>query len=129
MQRISHYYYLVQNFCMRTHFQMKSFLALLFTIQFCIFCCTVFSQSARVAVAREPEWITKNAIDYYRTSLDKHATDGYIDIDFELQVSLTEQCEYVRRSKRIISQAGVQNASQVEVSFNPSYQQLLSSLS
>ena len=103
---------------------MKSFLALLFTIQFCIFCCSVFSQSARVAIAREPEWITKNAIDYYRISLDKHATDGYIDIDFELQVSLTDQCEYVKRSKRIISQAGVQNASQVEVSFNPSYQQL-----
>ncbi len=84
----------------------------------------VFSQSTKPAIAKEPAWITKNVIDYSKISLDNEATDGYVDIAYETQVSLAEQTEYVRRSKKIISQAGIQNGSQVSVDFDPSYQQL-----
>src|SRR6185295_18768001 len=59
------------------------------------------------------------------TSLDKDAEDGYIDISYETQVSLQEQSEYCRRSKKIISSAGVQNGSEITISFEPSYQKLI----
>ena len=42
----------------------------------------------------------------------------------EKQVYLAEQSEYIRRSKKIISQAGVQNGSEISISFDPSYEQL-----
>lgn len=84
----------------------------------------IFSQSAKPSIAKEPVWITKNTIDYTNIFLDKEATDGYVDMAYETQVSLADQTEYVRRSKKIISQAGIQNGSEVSVNFDPSYQQL-----
>ena len=84
----------------------------------------VFAQTARPGIAAEPAWINKRTIDYNKRSLDNKATDGYIDIAFETQVSLADQCKYVRSSKKIISQAGVQNGSEISVSFDPSYERL-----
>ena len=85
----------------------------------------LFSQSGKPTVSKEPSWISQNIIEYSRTSLDKYAADGYIDICCEKQISLADKSVYVRRSKKIISQAGVQNASQISVSFDPSYEQLV----
>jgi len=85
----------------------------------------LFSQSARLSVDRTPVWVEKNNVDYSKTSLDKDATEGSLDINFEAQISLAEHSKYVRRCKKIISQAGVQNESTVSVSFDPSYQQLV----
>ncbi len=80
-----------------------------------------FSQS-RISVAATPAWVTKNPIDYSRTLLDKFASDGYID--FEDQYSLGDEVEYIRKSRKIISQAGVQNGSEISAYFDPSYQRL-----
>ncbi|MEP7141943.1 MAG: DUF3857 domain-containing protein [Ferruginibacter sp.] len=86
---------------------------------------SLFSGSPRPSVSKEPAWISKKNIDYNKTTLDKDATDGYIDISFEVQVSLADQSEYFRSSKKIISQAGVQNGSEISVSFDPSHEQLI----
>ena len=104
---------------------MRFCLHLLFTFQVLFIIAPVFSQSPRPSVAKEPAWVTNNNVDYNKTSLDKDATDGYIDISIEMQVSLADQTEYFRSSKKIISQAGVQNGSQLSISFDPSYQQLI----
>lgn len=84
-----------------------------------------FSQQARPVVSKEPTWISVNNIDYNKTNLDKSARDGYIDISFEKQVSLADKSRYYRSSKKIISKAGVQNGSEVSVSYDPSYEQLI----
>ena len=84
----------------------------------------VFPQSTKLSIAKVPAWVTTNVVDYGSTLLDKYAADGYIDVGYEIQVSLASQSEYVRHSKKIISQAGVQNGSQISIVFNPSYQQL-----
>src|SRR5450432_1385041 len=86
---------------------------------------SVFSQSAKPSVTKEPAWIAKNDINYTKTSLDKDAAEGSLDIYFEVQVSLAQKTRYARRAIKIISQAGVQNGSMVSVSFDPSYQQLI----
>lgn len=104
---------------------MRSGLYLLFTIHLLFTSAAVFSQSARVSVSKEPAWVTRNIIDYTKTALDKDAADGYIDISFEKQVYLADQSQYVRSSKKIISQAGVQNGSEITVAFDPSYEQLI----
>jgi hypothetical protein len=85
----------------------------------------IFAQSSKPSVAAEPSWITKRNIDFTNTSLDKDAQDGYIEIDFENQVHLADQSEYYRRSRKILSQAGVQNGSEISISFNPGFQQLI----
>jgi len=74
---------------------------------------------------KEPSWISINKVDYGRTNLDKNASDGYIHISFEKQVSLAEKSSYVRSSRKIISQAGVQNGAEITVSYDPSYEQLI----
>ena len=74
---------------------------------------------------KEPAWVTLNTIDYTTNSLDKDAEDGYADLNFEKQISLADQCVYIRKSIKILSGAGVQNKSQISVSFDPSYQQLI----
>lgn len=106
-------------------YPMKLHLIFVIVILLLCNCNYIFSQSYKLSISKEPSWISKNIIDYSRGSLDKYAADGYIDISSEKQISLAEKSEYVRHSKKIISQAGVQNASEISISFDPSYEQLI----
>ncbi|MEO8768804.1 MAG: DUF3857 domain-containing protein [Ferruginibacter sp.] len=103
---------------------MKTSLHFLLTTCILFLSISVFSQSNKPTVAKEPAWITKNVIDYNATSLDKHATDGYMDISYEKQVNLAEQSRYYRLSKKIVSQAGIQNGSEISIPFDPTYEKL-----
>lgn len=85
--------------------------------------CILHAQK-NISITKEPSWITVKQPDYTNTSLDKKAEDGYIDVDYERQVNLTSQTEYVHRTLKIISAAGVQNASQLSVTFDPAYEHL-----
>jgi transglutaminase-like putative cysteine protease len=104
---------------------MKWCRSLLVLVQLLTFSDPLQSQSGKPLIANEPAWISKNPIDYNKVALDKEAADGYIDLSFELQIYLATQSEYCKTSKKIISNTGVQNASQVSVSFDPLYQQLI----
>jgi hypothetical protein len=104
---------------------MKFILPVFCTVFLVCICNSNFAQLAKLSIAKEPAWITKNNTDYSRTSLDKDAGDGYIIISNEVQVSLSQQSRYIRSIKKIISGAGVQNGSQVSASFDPSYEQLI----
>jgi len=97
---------------------------LLLSIGLLVFCKTDAQHSTPIA-AKEPSWVTPDTIDYTNSSLDKDAEDGYADLNFEKQVSLAEQCVYIRKSIKILSEAGVQNESQISVNFDPLYQQLI----
>lgn len=83
------------------------------------------AQRRTPVTGKEPSWVTLNRIDYTNSSLDKDAEAGYADLNFEKQVCLPDQCVYIRKSIKILSEAGVQNESQISVSFDPSYQQLI----
>jgi hypothetical protein len=84
-----------------------------------------FSQNNKPLISATPAWVTSNAIDYPSTSLDKEAEDGYIDLDFEKQVNLNEQSVYIKHSTKILSEAGVQDNSEVTINFDPTYQKLV----
>jgi transglutaminase-like putative cysteine protease len=82
------------------------------------------AQHKKPLIGKEPSWITKNQYNYTDSRLDHEAEDGYFDIAYEQQVSLAQQSFFRRKSIKILTEAGIQNSSEVSVSFDPSYEQL-----
>jgi hypothetical protein len=83
------------------------------------------SQNRRPLQSPPPAWITSPPVSYTDTKLDDDAEDGYSDLNYECQFSLQENAGYYKRTFRILTEAGVQNCSEVSVDFDPSYQQLI----
>ena len=76
-------------------------------------------------LSKEPAWVTVNQFDYANTKFDNEAEDGSIDLVYEEQVSAEQESFYCRRAVKILTEAGIQNNSEVSVDFDPSYQQLI----
>jgi transglutaminase-like putative cysteine protease len=81
-------------------------------------------QNNKVNKEAAPLWITPTSINYNQSNLDNDAEDGYIDLDFEKQVSVSSQTKYCKKAIKILSEAGVENNSEVSIDFDPSYQKL-----
>lgn len=84
-----------------------------------------FAQNNKPRVEKEPAWVTIHTPAYTDTKLDQEAEGGYVDLILDKQVSVGRQSTYYKRALRIISESGVQNASEVSVGFDPSYSQLI----
>ena len=112
------------NYIAALFFEMKNYFNLLLTVALLFLLKSVYAQSAKPLRAKEPLWVTINTIDYKQTSLDKEASDGYVDVSYEEQVSLEYKSTYTRGCKKLISQSGVQNGSEINVSYDPTYQEL-----
>lgn len=83
------------------------------------------AQSSKLKSGKEPAWITINNSDYNNKKLEAEAEDGYLDLSFEKQVSLGQQSRYYKKVLKILSEAGVQNSSEISVNFDPAYEQLI----
>ena len=83
------------------------------------------AQTSRLQKEKEPYWVTVHTSDYTDNTMDADAEDGYIDLNYELQISLAQQSKYIKKEMKILSEAGVQNNSEISVSFDPTYQQLV----
>ena len=97
----------------------------IFILLFFSFFVPAMAQQKKPVAGKVPYWATINQYDYKDTRLDHEAEDGYFDIGFEEQVSLEQQSVFYRRAKKILTEAGIQNCSEISVSFDPSYQQLV----
>ena len=86
-----------------------------------IFC---LGQKERPFQSDAPAWITTHVVSYESTQLDREAEDGYVDLCFEKQTSLEHNAVFYKKAMRILTDAGVQNCSEVSVEFDPSYQKL-----
>ena len=84
----------------------------------------LIAQNTRPTKSAEPSWITRQWYDYSKTNLDKQAEYGYIDLVSEQQVSLKEEATYYKRAYKIISEAGVQNNSELSINYDPAYSRL-----
>lgn len=78
----------------------------------------------QVKTTKEPEWVSKKTYSYTNTNLDQQAVDGIIDLVFEDQIDLQSQSVYKKRVYKLLSEAGVQNNSQITFYFDPTYQEL-----
>jgi transglutaminase-like putative cysteine protease len=85
---------------------------------------TLLAAGTKPKIEQQPSWVTPVNINYTAKHLDKDAEDGYSDLHFEQQVSLAQQAVFVKKTMHILSEAGVQNFSQVSVDYDPSFQQL-----
>ncbi|WP_315818653.1 DUF3857 and transglutaminase domain-containing protein [Paraflavitalea speifideaquila] len=83
------------------------------------------AQNNKPRLEKEPTWVTVHSPAYTNTQLDQEAEGGYVDLILDKQVSVGHQSTYYKRAFRIISESGVQNASEVSVGFDPSYSQLI----
>jgi hypothetical protein len=84
----------------------------------------VTAQNVKLKYEKEPSWVTINNIDNSNL-LEEEAEDGYLDMGFEKQVSLIEKARYYKKTIKIVSDAGVQNSSEISVNFDPAYEQLI----
>lgn len=82
----------------------------------------LFGQKPATAV--EPSWITHTTIDYNNAKIPGEAKDGYSYLALERQVNIASHTVYHKTVLKIITAAGIQNASQVSVSYDPSYQHI-----
>ena len=94
-----------------------------------IFCLVVMGiVSCNVSEAQNSKlrlaWVTINQIDYNDEKLVGEAEDGLLDMGFDKQVSLAEQCRYYKKTVKILSDAGVQNGSEISINFDPVYEQV-----
>lgn len=101
---------------------MKPLLPLAFTAILLLSTLHLFAQ---VKVEKEPSWVTQTTIDYNSKKLEDEAEDGYIDVDYENQVSIAEQSSYVKTAIKVLTATGVEHNSEISADYDPSYEQLV----
>jgi Domain of Unknown Function with PDB structure (DUF3857) len=85
-----------------------------------------YTQPRKPQISTAPSWASVAKYNYEESAaLYREGEDGYFDIAFEQQVSLEQQSIYCRKAIKILTEGGIQNSSEISVSFDPSYQQLL----
>jgi transglutaminase-like putative cysteine protease len=90
-----------------------------------LFSVSLQAQKTKPQLGKEPAWITRHVLDYNNSALDGEAEDGYTRLAYEQQVHLASQSTYFRKTLKVLSEAGVQNASEISISFDPLYEQVL----
>jgi len=76
-------------------------------------------------VRRAPAWIDTVAVEMHPASANiRSGIDGLFD-DHQIRVVAANVDEYFRRVLRVATSAGVQNASELYIDFDPSYQRLV----
>ncbi|HEV7486834.1 MAG TPA: DUF3857 domain-containing protein [Thermoanaerobaculia bacterium] len=100
-----------------------------------ILCILFFAASAHAAVRaddvgqfevrRAPAWIDTIAVDAHAaTSNVRSGIEGLLD-DHQVSVAGANVDEYFRRVRQVVTSAGVQNASELNIDFDPSFQRLV----
>jgi len=76
-------------------------------------------------VRRAPAWIDTIAVDAHAGSSNvRSGIEGLLD-DHQVRVAGANVDEYFRRVNQVVTSAGVQNASEVSIDFDPSFQRLV----
>jgi transglutaminase-like putative cysteine protease len=100
-----------------------------------LLCILLFAASAHAAVRaddagqfevrRAPAWIDTISIDAHAASNNvRSGIEGLLD-DHQVRVAGANVDEYFRRVRHVATSAGVQNASEVSIDFDPSFQRLV----
>lgn len=89
-------------------------------------CCLVFSQllAQKATISPSPEWLYKTTPDLSKIAEKKTISNGYYFDLLDIQTHIASQTEYRHFIRHIVNESGVQNASEVSVSFAPQYQQV-----
>jgi transglutaminase-like putative cysteine protease len=78
-----------------------------------------------VKTGTQPGWLYPIHPDWHRTPAREAISDGiYYDL-FDLQTNLTCSTDYTHFIRTIVNESGVQNGSEVSVTFSPEFQQVV----
>src|SRR5687767_9547561 len=88
---------------------------------------SAFAAGREYSVASAPPWVTAAAIERDAPIPDEEIASGvyYLLVDDQTRVDGSSEETYYRRAKKILSTAGVQSASELDFSFDPTYQKLV----
>jgi hypothetical protein len=86
---------------------------------------THLAASPNVKTGAAPSWLYPNHPDLAKKPVQRDINDGYYYELFEQQVNLLNNTDYHHFIKHIVNESGVQNGSEVSVTFAPEFQQVV----
>ncbi|MDB5012442.1 MAG: hypothetical protein JWQ25_644, partial [Daejeonella sp.] len=95
----------------------------LFNVLLCFIPFLLSAQTPTIHSSEKPDWIVKPALSDYTPSV-RDIKNGYFLSEKEQQYHLEKQAKYTRIIRGIVSDAGIQNGSEISVSFDPTYETL-----
>ena len=98
-------------------------LRLSLALLFCSF--VLYAQSQKPVTGKEPSWVNIQTYDFAASPLEQDAEDGYLNLVYEEQISVEPRAIYTRKIVKVLTEAGVQNVSEISVDYDPTYQQLI----
>ncbi|MEX6686662.1 DUF3857 domain-containing protein [Danxiaibacter flavus] len=84
--------------------------------------CNVLYASEKVSIKPAPSWLLKMHVDLNRKPNQRNISDGYYMELSDNQVNISQQTSYFHFIRHIVNESGVQNGSEVSVTFAPAYE-------
>ena len=84
-----------------------------------------WTQGKNFSTAPKPGWLVPYKPDASLTTSTKEVSEGYYQLLYEEQYHLEQKTIYRHIIRDIVSETGIQNGSQINVSYNPEYEKLL----
>ncbi|PUZ26544.1 protein of unknown function [Chitinophaga costaii] len=97
----------------------------LFVLCCLVWCLPVTAQQHRFSIAPAPAWRAPYQPDLHKKPNSKDIAAGFYQLLYEEQIQVEKQSTYRHVIRDIVSEAGIQNGSQVSVEYAPSYEQLI----
>ncbi|QJD95924.1 DUF2569 family protein [Mucilaginibacter robiniae] len=101
------------------------FLSLIFLVLLQVsFCCSnITAAEPIVHVSPKPAWLTTYK-DYQQKIPLRDVGNGYFFQLIEEQIQIEKQADYRHSIREIVSEAGIQNGSEISINFDPTYERL-----
>jgi len=115
--------YLFANFKQSMQIKPIRLLLLLITVFELLMVCNSNAEDPSVHISPTPGWLL--TYKPYNQSIPlRDVENGYFYQLYEEQLQVEKQADYTHIIKQIISEAGIQNGSEISISFDPSYQRI-----
>ncbi len=90
-----------------------------------LFFCHSGLASEKVRIGPEPAWLYKVSADPTRKPAAKEISNGYYVQFLDHQVNLAAQTDYTHVIRQVVNETGVQNESEISVTFSPEFQEVV----
>lgn len=87
--------------------------------------CDLIVSAQQPSIQPAPSWLYPVSPDHGRKANEKEISDGYYFGLMDVQVNIPAQTEYNHIIRHIVNETGVQQASEVSVTYSPEYQKVV----
>jgi transglutaminase-like putative cysteine protease len=82
-------------------------------------------ENKKISLAAEPQWVVSNSFNPRSIITDKEVSGGWCLLLWDRQVDVKSHSNYNHLTRKILSQTGVQNGSEILINYNPSFESLI----